>query len=422
MIKLQTVLLSAFFASILLVGLPAPVLAESTKNIDPALREFAVQILAEHPAIRAAESEVESAKAHARGQGQPLYNPELEIGYEDVGHEEKTKELGLSQTVDLWGKRSARYGVAEAELNAATARFAITRKTLLADLLKALSGYEVAKSTLAIASKRVTLNQDFVELAERRYEAGDLAQSDFLTAKLTFAEARAAESAAMADFSRREEQLLSITGGKLPPARLSESQPSEDTPSPETVVAETLPELQVSAAEVEAARSRVRVARKNRYPDPTLGFSIGEQETFEPLMPKNSQTVIGVRLSIPLPVRNTYNAEVDAAGADEITLEQNRRNLRRQISAQLEASHKRYMTARTAWMQWEQQGAVPLEEQRALLERLFESGEINAVDYIIQLNQTFATERAGVELRGQLWATWFDWLEASASLGEWMEN
>ncbi|WP_138381173.1 TolC family protein [Luteithermobacter gelatinilyticus] len=422
MIRLQTALLSAFFASILLVGLPAFVLAETTKHIDPALRKFAVQILTEHPAIRAAESEVESAKAHARVQEQPLYNPELEIGYEDVGDEEKTKKLGLSQTIDLWGKRSARYGVAEAELSAANARLAIARKTLLADLLKALSGYEAAKSTLAIASKRVSLNQEFVELAERRYEAGDLTQSDFLTAKLTFAEARAAESAAMADFSRREEQLLAITGGKLPPALLSESPPFEDTPSPETIVVETLPELQVSSAEVKAARSRVRVARKNRYPDPTLGFSIGEQETFEPLMPKNSQTVIGLRLSIPLPVRNTYNAEVDVASADAITLEQNWRNLRRQIAARLEASHKRYMTARTAWAKWEQQGAVLLEEQRTLLQRLFESGEINAVDYIVQLDQTFATESAGIELRDQLWVTWFDWLEASASLGEWMEN
>jgi cobalt-zinc-cadmium efflux system outer membrane protein len=123
-----------------------------------------------------------------------------------------------------------------------------------------------------------------------------------------------------------------------------------------------------------------------------------------------------------LPILNPFRAEVDEAAANLVASEQSRRDLRRNVVARLEASHKRYTEALAAWSRWTEQGAQPLESQRALLRRLFEAGEISAVEYIVQLNQTFATEGAGVSLRGRLWATWFEWLDASALIDEWVKG
>lgn len=413
--------LALFGAVIASLWLVEPGLAQESAAPDIALREFVFSVLSDHPALRQAQAELDAARAQARGQAQPLYNPEIELEYEEAL--DNSKSVGLSQTLDLSGKRRARANVATAEVVAAEARFAITRKTLLANLLIALSDYQARRDAVRIAEQRVRLDEEFLALAERRNRAGDLPQSDLLTARLTLAEARAAASTASIEFSQAEERLIAVVGGVMPPPPPLTGSPPQKRPSIEVVNVDALPELQSAQADADAARSFVSVAKRNRIPDPTLGVKVGEERSpLDPLGQRESSTLFGIRLSIPLPIRNTYSAEVDAARASSIAREQSYRDLRRRVEARLAASLRRYETALGAWQAWTAQGAAPLDEQRALLQRLWEAGEIDAVDYIIQLNQTFATESAGVELKGRLWTTWFDWLEASAAISEWVEN
>lgn len=419
MINRKIALLSAWVTVVWLSGLSAPAWAQQDAMPGMPLREFLINVLDGHPALRQAEAELQAAKAQARGQAKPLYNPEIEFGYEDAASE--SKEVGLSQTLDLSGKRGARASVGAAGVSAAEARLAIARKTLLADILIALSDYRAARDALDIAERRVELDQEFLQLAERRNRAGDLPQSELLTARLTLAEARAAASTARIAFSRAEERFLAIVGTARPAPPLRGA-PPKAPPGIGDMIVEDLPELRLAAADTEAARSFIRVAKRNRVPDPTVGLRVGDEREMSPLGERRSSTLFGISLSIPLPIRNSFSAEVDAASADFIAAEQNYRDLRRRVEARLRTSLRRYQTASQAWADWTHQGDAPLEEQRALLQRLWAAGEVSAVDYIIQLNQTFATESAGVDLRGRLWATWFEWLDASASISEWVET
>ncbi|GGO15823.1 RND transporter [Iodidimonas muriae] len=413
--------LALFGAVIASLWLAESAVAQESAAPDIALREFVFNVLSDHPALRQAQAELDAARAQARGQAQPLYNPEIELGYENAL--DNSKSVGLSQTLDLSGKRGARAGVATAEITAAEARLAIARKTLLADLLVALSDFQARREGLRVADERVALDAEFLALADRRNRAGDLPQSELLTARLTLAEARAAASTARIELSRAEERLQAVMGGVLPPPPPLAGLPPEAPPSTDAVAVDALPELRLAMADAEAARSFIRVAKRNRIPDPTIGLRVGEERSsLDPFGRRESTTLFGVRLSIPLPIRNRFSAEVDAAGADLVAAEQSYRDLRRRVEARLAASLRRYETALGAWQAWTAQGVAPLEEQRALLQRLWQAGEIGAVDYIIQLNQTFATESAGVELKGRLWTTWFDWLDASAAIGEWVEN
>ena len=175
-----------------------------------------VEYAADHPALQRARAELAAARARARGQPRPPYNPAIELGYENAL--DNTREVGLSQTLDISGKRGARARVAQANLSAAQARLAITRKALLGELLGALANYETARRALDLARTRVRLDQDFLALAEKRGRAGDLPQSELLTARLSLAGARAQESAADAAFSQTQERLLAVTA-LAPPAR-----------------------------------------------------------------------------------------------------------------------------------------------------------------------------------------------------------
>lgn len=409
--KVYLALVSAYLMGAWAVLPASPAKAATEARPQPVLGEFIQIVVQGHPALEAAQAALDAARARARGQGRPLYNPELEVDYEDA--EVRTKQVGLAQTFDWSGKRSARADVAQAEVTAAEATYDIARKSLLTELLTGLAEHQARLDVFQLSKRRVELNYDFLGLAERRNRAGDLPKTQLLTARLALAEAKVNRTTAQGDLAGARENLVAIVGEKRSLWPRMEGVPSQNPPPPDVARLEKLPELRFARSQAQTFRSRIQVARKNRVPDPTLGVRYGEE---------GATSLLGLRLSIPLPIRNSFRAEVDAARADVIVAEQSYSDIYRRAEARLGTSHERYLAVAAAWKDWREGGAEPLEEQRLLLQRLWQAGEINAVDYLVQLNQTFATEIASSELRGRLWSAWFNWLDASGAVDEWVEN
>ena len=119
-------------------------------------------------------------------------------------------------------------------------------------------------------------------------------------------------------------------------------------------------------------------------------------------------------------MRNNFSAEVDAANADAIQIEQNAHNLYRTSRARLISTARRFELGRQAWDDWQQTGQTSLESQTQLLERLWQAGELSTSDYLVQLKQTLDTRTAAAELRGSLWQAWFEWLAASGKTESWL--
>lgn len=383
--------------------------AEGQKR--PVLHEFIVQVTNDHPALRASEATLAAARARAKGQSRPIYNPALAVGYEDAI--EVTKEVGLSQTFDWSGKRQARASVGRSEVDAAEASYAVIKKTLLSDILRALSDYQTATRLLEVATRREGLSEQFLELALRRHKAGEMPQAELFTARLALAETRVTKNEAKLALSRAEENLVATSGqDRQVWPRLTEA-PIQSVTASETVTYEHLPELRLAQALTDIARAQIRVAKSERIPDPTIGVRFGEE---------GNSTLVGLTASIPLPVRNSFRDEVAATGSDYLQAQQNYYAENRRVRARFDASQKRYLSASQAWNLWQDQGAGSLVAQRALLDKLLAARQIGTIDYLIQLNQTFATEEASVELNGRLWNAWFDWQDAGATVDAWLET
>jgi cobalt-zinc-cadmium efflux system outer membrane protein len=238
-------------------------------------------------------------------------------------------------------------------------------------------------------------------------------QAELLTARLALAEARAAKNEAILALSMAEENLVAITGEDRQVWPRLTGAPLQTVAAPETTAYEDLPELRLAQAQSEIARARIRVAKTERMPDPTVGVRVGEE---------GNSSLVGLSASIPIPIRNSYRDEVNAAGSDFVEAQQSFYAENRRMRARYDASLKRYLAASRAWSLWQDQGAEPLREQRLLLGKLLEARQIGAIDYLIQLNQTFATEEASVELNGRLWNAWFDWQDAGATVDAWLET
>ncbi len=387
------------------------VVAEPLSAANPALSGWINQVLLQNPQVQAARETVKAAGGRVRAAGQPLFNPELEIEYENSDTE--TNAGGINQTIDWSGKRVARTAIADFELEGASAEFRSLRQGLATDLLKALADWHTADAVTRVSKKQAAVMARFVRLAERRRKAGDLGQVELDLAYLATADAAFEQANASEDRIRARQAVTTLTGTDGPGwPRFTEQLPEVD---PQRLDVERLlsdlPSIRVALARVSAARASVQLSIREKRPDPTIGFRVGKED---------SETLTGLTLTVPLFVRNTFSAEVDVANAELIQAEREAANRWRQVRADFIAAAQVYQNAHRAWKTWETSGAPRLSQRTDLLDRLWQGGELDTTDYLVQLKQALDTEVNAIEQRGRMWRGWANWLAASGQIDEWL--
>lgn len=386
-------------------------------NEVPALRDWVAQLLQEHPRILAAQANADAELAQGRAAQAPLYNPELELDAERAAAA-NSFSAGVNQTLDWRGKRSSRTELASDRLQAALAELDGARQALAADALTALAHHQGARAEVTLAEKRFELLQRFMQVAVRRFEVGDIGRLDADLARLAFAQARirlAHARTALLD----AEQSVRVLHGQAPSAWPALDMPLPTLTLPPDGELEPLllrtPALRAAQARMNAARRAIDLAERERHADPTFGVRGGRDGG------DDSGTRLGLNLTIPLGVRNPRRAEVDVARAQALAAEYERNTLYRQARARLAGDAARYRIVFDAWEEWRRGGGVTLGERTALLNQVWESGEISASDYLLQLQETLDTESDAAELRGKAWAAWSDWLATSGQIAAWLE-
>lgn len=384
--------------------------AEVANTAPQSLTAFASRILQVHPRVQSAQAELDAARAREEGAGRALYNPELDAEFEDG--EERTRSIGINQTIDLGGKRKARQRAASFETQTAVEKLTLIRQGVLAEILIALGMVDVAAEQLRIADERKGLIERLRTLAHERREAGDLSQVELELARLAYAEASLLRSQAATEQVTANQALARVAGGDLPayPA-LPTTYMSVilNEPAVNALLAD-LPSVRAAQAQVSAAQAVVDLRRRERRPDPTVGLFAGRE---------GDESLVGIRFSMPIPVRNNFRAEVDAADADFRAVDQLAANDYRQLRAELIAAQQRYELARTAWDEWQRMGAGSLSSQTEMLERLWRAGEMNTTDYLVQLQQTLDTRATASAQRGVVWEAWVAWLAVSGQVDIW---
>jgi len=377
-----------------------------------ALTTMVRTVLENHPSVLAARSELDVTQARESAADRPLYNPELDVEYEDAG-DVTTKTLGFSQSIDWGDKREGRKRVAALERERAVAELAGIRQELTAELLNALADYHAVAELVGLAEQRSNLMKRFLELTQQRQQAGDLGQVALDLARLAYTEANLQRVRILGDQAQAEQTLKAVVDepqGGWPVLPVLPSSLSLDSANIDTLL-EQLPVLRAARAQITQARAEVDLSRRERKADPTIGLRGGRE---------GSDNLIGVSLSIPLFVRNSFSAEVDAANAQAIQREQSAYNIYRTSRARLISTAQRFELERQAWNDWLQTGQTSLERQVQLLERLWRVGDLSTADYLVQVKQTLDTRTAAVELHGSLWQAWFQWLAASGQTESWL--
>lgn len=392
-------------------------LACVTTAYSSTLSEFINQTIENNPQVQAAKSNLCAAKARENASSQPLYNPE--ISAEKQNAIENTELIGITQTFDWANKREARRNVGTTKVMIAQAELDNLRQQLASSILSALANYQADQKVVMLAKKRSALFQKFISISHKRYTNGDIARVDLDLAQFALSEALAQQADAEVSMNQALQTLRSMTGfnqmdwpglpNSLPPLH-------KDNFDTESLIYQQ-PAFSVLNNQYQSAIARIKVAERDRYPDPTIGFQGGRQ-----IEGGKQRNLVGITLSIPLFVRNPYRAEVDAAQFDAMEADRKRADMVRLVRADITGSAERYQALFNAVQQWQGTSGQSLGNGMTLTTRLWQAGELTTTDYIVQVKQRIDTQIAGVELKGRAWQAWADWLKASGQIQTWFDK
>jgi len=320
--------------------------------------------------------------------------PNPEFSFEDTKETPK-QFLGLSQTLELGGKRSARIGVANAAL--ATGEAELDR--VIAEVRNAVRRNYMA---LVAAERRVAIDLEVVDLVTRardaarlRVAAGDAPRRDEITAQTDLLDAQN-EVVASRGQAAAERATLNVLLGRAPDAPLAVA---------DTLDLMALPTLQAAIERAQAVNGDLRVldrqmaeqaarttlAQAMRKPDASVGGGVtfnGEPE-FD----------TGWRLSagVTLPIFTTHKAGVTFEQAELARLRAERDARLAEITGDVAAALLQAEAAAARLTTYERD-ILPLAQQdEAMAQQAYQAGQSGVDALVIALAQSRARRLRGLD-------------------------
>ncbi|MBA3981197.1 MAG: hypothetical protein C0462_11410 [Alcanivorax sp.] len=394
-------------AGLCLLALPASA-GNSPGQPASAWGEWLRQQVSRHPDVRAAAGRLQAAHASADDLSQPLYNPELATAYEREGRD-NNYQIGLSQTIDLWGKRDRLSQQAGFSRAAAEQAYRLAVQEKIAATLAALTRWEATRALADLATEQEQQLDTMIRLLEARERAGDLSQMDAELTWLALARNLHDTATAQADARRAEAALRELLpgmpdGGVIIPDAFWQWR---GAPSGERL--DQHPRVAAAHADWQVLRQAAALSDRSQRADPTVGISAGRS---------GEDDVLGVALSIPLNLRNTYKARHRAAEQAALAAEADYQAVRRQqrytaegVTAALEAY--RHRAAR-----WQTLVGTRIADSAHLLQQQWRRGDLSTLDYLQALQQRADGIRAGIALRQAERETHTEWLLQTGQLDD----
>jgi len=373
------------------------------------LEQAVVEALAGNPSLAVERREVDIAKGIRRQAGIYPFNPELEAeggagrSRDRVDPDERrgvnAKSVGLSQTIWLQGQRGLRMRAADAGLLRARRVVQDAERQIVADVLKAYGDLLVSQERLGLARQILGVVQQVRATAQSLFEADAVPELDVLRADV---EVRKAENRVVSEerglaTTRRE---LALLIGRAVGEPLRAVAPSPALPRPagdlETLGGQALvgrPDLNAALAAVDAATAEVDLVRAERFlPEIKVGVKYEEAREFDSTSQRGLLT-----LSVPLPLWNRRDGDLDRARAEvakqQAQVELTRRRIEKEISVarqQVDASSQivdRYVRS-----------ILPQQERNfGLLREAYAIGEIRITDVFVGQREFIESREAYLE-------------------------
>lgn len=284
--------------------------------------------LAGNPALQAAARRWEAAKAQV-SQARVVSNPQFAAEVESFGGSGEYRgwdaaesTFGLSQEIELGGRRSGRMAEAVAEADAARAAYESLKLDLVRDTRKAFLAVLLAEEKRRLAGDAVRLAGEVEATTAARVAAGKTTPLESGRVRVDGARAELARDDAALELESARRRLAALWGADEPGFELPRDA-LLDCPADMPPLAELLsgldrtPDAAGWRAAIRAARARLQSGRAARVPNVELSLGVRRFEDSP-----DTALVAGIAAPLPLFDRNAGGVRAAAAELEAATLDE----------------------------------------------------------------------------------------------------
>ena len=397
----------------LLLGISLPIQAQNLLEVyelanqqDPILQSAKQQQLATLeatpqaraqflPTVQAAanHSGIHNAAASATGTQSPIMNG---------GYSQNSCGLSVTQPI-FYYQQWVQFDKASKQVKAAYASYAAAEQDLIVRSVNTYFNVLKAIDTLKFKQAQRVAFEKFLDQTEQRYRVGLIAITDVQIAKAQRDSAYAEEIAAQNSVENQKEQLREITGQPIDHFTALKKNIPLTAPKPTTLEAwvklalEQNFSLQSLRYQNEVSRADIQLTKAGHLPTLNLN-GITTRTSNTPILPRNTNSAIGLQVTIPLFSGGLVNSQTKQAVH---LYEKNQSDLERlykQIESQTRQNYRNVMT-QISQTQALQQAIVSNRSALKATEASFNVGSrtivdvLNAQSNLIKAEQDYANAR-----------------------------
>ncbi len=387
---LVPVIVSVFSSS--LVRAEEPVLSL------PEAIEYSLQNNGDLKALREEKGIRDAGKVRAGLLPNPTLDVEAGTGALTGSRDENNLSVGVSQEFPLAGKRDKRLTIAERELDMYRWQLADRERLLRDEVKTAFYDALLAKERVALADRSIVLNKQLLDVTKERLAAGDIPELEMNLVKVELARSEGARidvAKAMLQNQARLWTLMGLSIGNQPvisgkiDADISMAKSPADL---KQLAMSNRPDIKALEAEKGRGDAETILAEAEKVPNLTAGFFYSHDQrtdatgTWEEKVRDN---LLGIRLSMPIPVFDKNQAGIQEARAKRSSSESRLTAITRNVEREVETAYVSYQNATTVLSLYKADIIPQLEENLKLTQEAYRLGEVGILSVIQEQKKFF---------------------------------
>jgi cobalt-zinc-cadmium efflux system outer membrane protein len=352
-------------------------------------------------AVRAREAQLAAAEGSRREAASLLFNnPELSVERtrrSATAPDGSAREwgLGIAQPIEIGGQQARRREAASASLEALRAEIEDARRQARAEASLRFHAVLAAQRRVRLEQRSLELFDSTAQAVARRRSAGEDTRLDANVALIEAERARNALAVSQEHVQDAKAELA--TALQLPPSAVPEVIGELGVPSGAPLPygldqllasAQSLPRQRALAAREDAARARVGVERASRYPDVTVGLTVGREGAGD-----GRERVTTLSFSVPLPLFKRNDAAIGQALSEATQAEIERATATRDGQAQVRRLWSRLDSQRERVARLQRAMVAASTDNQQLAAKSRQAGQIGLLDQLLVNRQALDAER-----------------------------
>jgi len=335
------------------------------------------------------------------------------IGEEQYG-------ANYSQSIETFGKRGKRIGVAEFSIGIAEADLQQRSADLAYEIVGDYAEVSAERQKLKVLDDLIGLNKDTLSLTEARVKEGDVAPLEASLLKVEISRAEVTRRSAQSRLASADLELHRLTGldptTAIPNATIPASAPTElDLLKQEALTNRA--DLKSARLEEEQEAAGVELAKAEAKLDVTLSAGyIRQNSQFDDLFAFNSSgalspireqnNILSFGVSVPLRTSRSGVGNVQAATARNSAARLRREYLERNIPLEVEAAYQRWRTASDS-LEMLQSGVLdPSTKNLSVIREAYRLGQLRLLDVLNEQRRLVDTQLTYIDAQADVARTW----------------